>query len=86
VLAAQQALQLRRIEIRLGVVELALGLAPRIGVVLLGRELEQHPHVLECGLERVVAGQLPLDGALLAQQLLRPLPIFPEGRVGGLGL
>jgi hypothetical protein len=86
VLAAEQPGELGGIEAALDGDELLGGLGPRVRVVGLSGELEEHLRVVEIRLEAVVDGELPLHRGLLAQELLRLLAVVPELRVGGASL
>jgi hypothetical protein len=86
VFAAEQALQLRVCEALLGERELLGGLACGVGVVRLGRELEQDLGVALRVLDRLQSAELALDRALLAQQLLRAVTVFPEVGLRGVGI
>src|SRR6185295_16853487 len=84
VLAAEQPLELGAVELALGALQLLERLAARAVVVRLGSELEQHFGVVERADQRVVARDLALGAALLAQELLRALAVVPQLRIRGL--
>jgi hypothetical protein len=86
VLPAEQARELGGVEAALDGDELFGGFAPRVRVIGLRGELEEHLRVLEVRLQAVVDRELPLHRGLLAQELLRLLAVAPELRVGGAGL
>jgi hypothetical protein len=80
----EQPLELGRVEVALGRAQLLEGLAARGLIVGLRGQLDQHLGVVERPDQRVVARDLALCAALLAQHLLGALAIVPEIGIRGL--